>query len=205
MVGFVLPDSILEIFVGSITPSILPTSSTCEIPLDSRKFFILFPTSLRILDLSNLTYLTSQRKSLYLLIVMPYMAIKIKVMKVFKWFLFIPASVVAYFVSIFIMAFLWNLIPSNQENDVMNHYIMPVIINIIGIILFFIIGLSFFSNLNPPELRKVKITQSISIILIQVILLYLSFKYIEYNKIISSIIGGIVGVLALIETKKQEI
>ena len=136
---------------------------------------------------------------------MPYMAIKIKVMKVFKWFLFIPASVVAYFVSIFIMAFLWNLIPSNQENDVMNHYIMPVIINIIGIILFFIIGLSFFSNLNPPELRKVKITQSISIILIQVILLYLSFKYIEYNKIISSIIGGIVGVLALIETKKQEI
>lgn len=126
-------------------------------------------------------------------------------MKVFKWFLFIPASVVAYFVSIFIMAFLWNLIPSNQENDVMNHYIMPVIINIIGIILFFIIGLSFFSNLNPPELRKVKITQSISIILIQVILLYLSFKYIEYNKIISSIIGGIVGVLALIETKKQEI
>ena len=160
---------------------------------------------MRILDLSNLTYLTSQRKSLYLLIVMPYMAIKIKVMKVFKWFLFIPASVVAYFVSIFIMAFLWNLIPSNQENDVMNHYIMPVIINIIGIILFFIIGLSFFSNLNPPELRKVKITQSISIILIQVILLYLSFKYIEYNKIISSIIGGIVGVLALIETKKQEI
>ena len=126
-------------------------------------------------------------------------------MKVFKWFLFIPASVVAYFVSIFIMAFLWNLIPSNQENDVMNHYIMPVIINIIGIILFFIIGLSFFSNLNPPELRKVKITQSISIILIQVILIYLSFKYIEYNKIISSIIGGIVGVLALIETKKQEI
>lgn len=77
MVGFVLPDSILEIFVGSITPCILPTSSTCEIPLDSRKFFILFPTSFRISDLSNLTYLTSQRNCIYLLIVMPYMAIPI--------------------------------------------------------------------------------------------------------------------------------
>src|SRR5690606_170772 len=82
-VGLVLPDSTLEMLVVSIKPSILPTSSTCEICLDNLTSLILLPTSFRISDFSNLTYLTCQRNCIYLLCIMPYMAMQPMIIKSF--------------------------------------------------------------------------------------------------------------------------
>lgn len=75
--GLVLPLSILEIFVGSTSPSILETRSSWVRFLDNLTLLILEPMSFKKNRLFHLTYLTSQKSYLYLFILMPYMAITI--------------------------------------------------------------------------------------------------------------------------------
>lgn len=66
MVGLVLPDSILEILVVSIFPSILPTKSTWDNPLDSLAFLILAPIIFSKSDFSILDIFDKSNKILFL-------------------------------------------------------------------------------------------------------------------------------------------
>lgn len=125
------------------------------------------------------------------------------IMKSLKWILFIPVSILAYLIGIVLFAFVWNLIPSKEENPLLNKYIMPSIINIVGIIIYFFIGQAILSEQKEKTNQKVNLALSIIIITIQCVFLYFSFVSDEYNKIISSIVGCIVGILALFDSIKK--
>lgn len=117
--------------------------------------------------------------------------------------LFIPISLVAYFIAIIGMAFIYNLIPSLKENLFLDYYIMPSVINIIGIIFYFFVGNAIIDTKTGNTSKSTNIILSIIIIVIQIIFSVLAYKSDEFNKIISSIVGCIVGILALTDSTKK--
>lgn len=125
-------------------------------------------------------------------------------MKLLKWMLFIPISVIAYFIAMIGIAFFYNLVPSLYENPILDIYIMPILTNLIGIVFCFFTGNAIIDTKNERTTKTVNIILSIIIIIIQVAILFLSYKSEEYNKVISSIVGLILGVLALVETLKNK-
>lgn len=121
-----------------------------------------------------------------------------------KWILFIPISILAYFIAIIGIAFVYSLIPSLKENPVLDIYIMPSVINLIGIVVYFFTGNAIIDTKNEKTTKTINIILSIIIIIIQVAFLFLTYKSEEYNKIISSFVGLLAGLVALFETLKNE-
>lgn len=121
-----------------------------------------------------------------------------------KWILFILISIIAYFIAIIGIAFVYSLIPSLKENPVLDIYIMPSVINLIGIVIYYFTGNAIIDTKNEKTTKTINIILSIIIIIIQVAFLFPSYKSEEYNKIISSIVGLLAGLVALFETLKNE-
>lgn len=127
-----------------------------------------------------------------------------KIMKSLRWILFIPVSLVVYFIAITGMAFIYSLIPSLKENPFLDYYIMPAVINIVGIFIYFSIGNAVIATKNEKTSNKVYIILSIIILIIQVLFLMAYYNGEEYHKIISSIVGCVVGALPLVDLIKNK-
>lgn len=124
-------------------------------------------------------------------------------MTILKWIALISICFVIYIITMIIISFIWYLIPSFEENIILE-LIVPTIINIIGIIAFFLAGHSFVSNTNLSLTSKINIILSIVMLFIQLIFLYLNYSSEKsVSKILASVIGCFISIGALYDSLKN--
>ena len=109
-------------------------------------------------------------------------------MKILKWIIFIPISFLGYYLFIIILGFANNILtaPPPNDNPLLNNYILPIIINAIGIFSYFFIGNRIIQSTNEidnlTERKISNILLFITILIISISFAYLSFRDHEYYK-----------------------
>ncbi len=103
--------------------------------------------------------------------------------EVLRLILFIPASIIGYYLFLMIIGFISVLIKG--DNFIMEEYIVPIIVNIIGIFVYFSIGKFLMPKFEKSVNRKIAyFLLTFTLISISVYFLYFSFIGKEYYKAI---------------------
>jgi len=132
-------------------------------------------------------------------------------MKVLKWILFIPISAVIYYLFLFILVIVNNLFtaPPPNDNPILNNYIIPIIINAIGIATYFFVGNMIIQYTNKVDNKLERLISNICLLitisLASIYFGYLCFRDDEYYKGIINIVNLLVsGVAFLVHYKKEK-
>lgn len=125
-------------------------------------------------------------------------------MKILKWILFIPVAFLGYYIFIIILGFANNILtaPPPNDNPLLNNYILPIIINAIGIFSYFFIGNKIIQSTNEVDnLAERKISNILLFIIILTVSIcfaYLSFKEDEYYKGIVNSVNVFASIIAFL-------
>lgn len=125
-------------------------------------------------------------------------------MKILKWIIFIPIAFLGYYLFIIILGFANNVLtaPPPNDNPLLNNYILPIIINVIGIFSYFFIGNKIIQSTNEVDnLTERKISNILLFIIIIIVSSYfasMSFKEDEYYKGIVNFVNIFASIIALL-------
>lgn len=123
-------------------------------------------------------------------------------MKTLKWIIFLPAAFLGYYLSVIILSLIKHFFtfPPPRDNPLVFNYILPIVINVVGVFTYYYIGNKIIqSTNNDHNLIQRKISNILMLILIlsvSIIFAYISFNENEYFEGIVSIINILASIVA---------